>query len=61
MKVTVTINPDGTTSIDVDGVTGTGCEKYTEAVIRALGGKKIDDKKKPEYYQSNNAKLPTKG
>ena len=63
MKVTVTINPDGTTDIDVDGVKGKGCEKYTEAVVRALGGSKINDEKKPEYYQTQtkNAKLPTKG
>jgi hypothetical protein len=60
MKVTVTINPDGTTDIDVDGVVGSGCEKYTEAVIRSLGGKKTNEKKKPEYYQEGHAKLSTK-
>ena len=51
MKVTVTIHPDDKTEIDVDGVVGQGCEQYTEAVIKALGGKKITDDKKPEYYQ----------
>lgn len=60
MKVTVTINPDGTTNIDVDGVKGSGCEKYTEAVIKALGGKKVDDKKKPEYYQKGGSSVSTK-
>ena len=55
MIVTVTIHPDDNTEIDVDGFAGQGCDQITEAVIKALGGKKITDEKKPEYYQGVGA------
>ena len=51
MEVKVTVNPDGSTEIEVDGVKGAGCTKYTDAVIKALGGKVISDTKKPEYHE----------
>lgn len=49
--VTVTISNDGTVEVDVDGVKGDGCQKYTDAVLKALGGPVIKDEKKPEFYQ----------
>jgi len=59
-KVTVTINRDGTTEIDVNGVQGSGCQKYTDAVLKALGGEVIKDDKKPEFYQSDNQTVKAK-
>lgn len=53
-QITVTVNRDGTTEIDVNGVKGTGCEKYTQAVLKALGGVVISDEKKPEYYEKSS-------
>ena len=51
MEVKVTINEDGSTEIEVDGVKGQGCTKYTDAIIKALGGTVTSDKKKPEFYE----------
>tara|TARA_B100001250_G_scaffold401327_1_gene413049 strand:+ start:1088 stop:1270 length:183 start_codon:yes stop_codon:yes gene_type:complete len=56
MEVKVTINEDGTTEIDVNGVQGPDCGKYTNAVSKALGGDIVEDKKKPEYNQCSNKK-----
>jgi hypothetical protein len=55
MEVKVTVSPDGSTEIEVDGVKGTGCTKYTDAVIKALGGKVTSDKKKAEYHEKETA------
>ena len=51
MEVRVTVSPDGSTEIEVDGVKGSGCTKYTDAVVKALGGNVLSDKKKPEYHE----------
>ena len=59
-KVTVTISKDGTTEIDVDGVKGSGCQQYTDAVLKALGGSVIKDEKKPEFYESNASTVKAK-
>ena len=53
-KVTVTVNRDGTVEVDVNGVQGSSCQNYTEAVRKALGGEVIKDEKKPEFYLSND-------
>ncbi len=58
-KVTVTISKDGTAEVDVNGVKGSGCEKYTKAVLKALGGDVIKDEKKPEYYETTSSKVKT--
>tara|TARA_Y100000310_G_scaffold343665_1_gene452350 strand:+ start:4909 stop:5088 length:180 start_codon:yes stop_codon:yes gene_type:complete len=52
MEVKVTVNPDGTTEIEVDGIKGEGCTKYTDAVVKALGGKVTSDQKKPEFHEA---------
>ncbi len=51
MEVKVTVSPDGSTEIEVNGVKGTGCTKYTDAIVKALGGDVTSDKKKPEYHE----------
>ena len=51
MEVKVTVNPDGSTEIEVNGVKGEGCTKYTDAVIKALGGAVTSDEKKPDFYE----------
>jgi hypothetical protein len=56
MEIKVTVNEDGTTEIDVNGVQGPECGKYTEAVAQALGGDVVADTKKPEYTQASNTK-----
>ena len=59
-KVTVTISEDGTVEVEVDGVVGKGCTNYTDAILKALGGEVVSDKKKPEYYQSEGASVTAK-
>ena len=59
-KVTVRIGEDGTVVVDVNGVVGKGCEKYTEAIKKALSAEVISDDKKPEYYQSDSNKVSAK-
>jgi hypothetical protein len=56
MEVKVTINEDGSAEIEVNGVKGSSCTQYTDAVIQALGGKVTSDKKKPEYYEKDSVK-----
>lgn len=51
MEVVVTVNPDGSAEVEVNGVQGEGCTKYTDAVIEALGGDVTSDKKKPDFYE----------
>jgi DUF2997 family protein len=49
-RVTVIIAPNGSTTFEVDGVKGSGCEKVTAAFQRALG-KTTSDRKTAEYYE----------
>jgi hypothetical protein len=48
--VEVTINPDGTTSIDAIGFHGTGCKDMVGAFGDALGSA-IEETEKPEYSE----------
>lgn len=59
--VTVTIKPDGTSSIDVDGVKGSSCTNVTDALINAMGGTVLKDDKKPEFYQTTRENDKQKG
>ena len=52
----MTIDEDGTSTIDVDGVVGKGCEDYTSTITKALGGTVLSDEKKPEYHQKQTNK-----
>ncbi len=47
-EVTVTIKDDGTISVDVGGVKGTGCDALTKAIEEALGNVTAKQRK-PEY------------
>ena len=57
MEVKVTVNEDGTTEVDVNGVQGPDCKKYTDAVAKALGGEILSETKKPEFHQENKGKV----
>lgn len=57
IEVKVVINEDGTVETEVNGVKGSGCTQYTDAVIRALGGEVIKDEKKKEYYESESTSV----
>ena len=59
-KIKVTISDDGTVEVDVNGVKGSGCQKYTDAVLKALGGELLKDEKKPEYYESESNTVSAK-
>ena len=54
--IEVIIDEDGTTHVEVNGVVGSECEKYTEAIKKALGGAVVSEEKKPEYYQTETIK-----
>lgn len=55
-EIEVTINPDGTTKIEVNGMQGSGCSLHTNALVQALGGKVVSDEKKPEFFQTEKDK-----
>ena len=59
VEVKVIINEDGTVETEVNGVKGSGCTQYTNAVIKALGGEVIKEEKKPEYYETDSNSLKT--
>lgn len=50
-QVKVIVDPEGKVTMEVNGVVGTSCEKYTDAVKRALGGKVESEKEKASYYE----------
>ena len=60
MEVVVTINPDGTTNIEVNGAVGAECSDVTKALTKALGGETLSDTKKPEYYEVKKESSTTK-
>ena len=61
MEVKVTFNEDGSTEIEVDGVICPGCAKYTNALMKALSGELIEEKRKPEYDGKQPTKATTSG
>lgn len=50
--VQIKIAPDGGVTIDTQGFTGADCEKATKALEAAMGSK-TGDKKKPDYFVSD--------
>jgi len=50
--IDVTIDPDGTVSLDALGFKGKECEDITKKIAKDLG-QKISGTKKPEYWQPN--------
>ena len=50
-QVTVTIDPDGATSVEVEGVVGSSCEDLTRELEAALGT--VSERThKAEYHQT---------
>ena len=49
-RIQITVEPDGTTTIEVSGAPGTACTKYTDAIVEALNADIIDEEKTHEYY-----------
>lgn len=55
-QVVVTINRDGTSSVDAQNFAGQGCLKATEALEVALNGSPAsgdDRKKKPDFFATH--------
>lgn len=50
-KILVTISEDGTSSIDLEGFKGQGCQKVIDDFM--AGDKPSLVRAKPEYYQSD--------
>lgn len=50
--LTVTVAPDGSSTVEVDGARGDLCLELTREIEEAIGDVK-DRKKKPEFYQGN--------
>ncbi|MFI0484037.1 DUF2997 domain-containing protein [Actinomadura sp. 9N215] len=47
-EIEVTIDPDGTTRVEVRGVPGAGCLDLTEGLEDALGGEVVERELTPE-------------
>jgi len=47
----MTIGPDGVSTIEVDGVKGSSCSRYVDALVRGLSAEIVSDSKKPEYFE----------
>lgn len=48
-KITITFEPDGEYSVDLEGFHGKGCQKELEEI--AAGDKVIETHKKPEFFE----------
>lgn len=53
-QLNVTIQPDGSVSIEVSGVTGTACTELTRQLEEALGGEITDRVFRDSYYQQSD-------
>lgn len=53
--ITITVNPDGTSSIKADGFIGPTCSLATRELELVLAGNasNIDDKKDPSFFATN--------
>ena len=52
VEIEVVVKPDGSTTVEVDGMQGPGCSVHVGAIMRALDGEVVKDEKKPEFYQT---------
>lgn len=53
-EIIVTINPDGSTSVETKGYVGKSCKDASKFIEDALGNVE-SEKLKPEFYQSQQA------
>ena len=53
-QLNATIQPDGSVSIEVSGVTGTACTELTRQLEEALGGEITDRVFRDSYYQQSD-------
>jgi hypothetical protein len=53
-KILIDIFPDGSSKVDADGFKGASCSLATKELELALAGNSsgVEDKRKPDYYQS---------
>ena len=57
-KIELTINEDGSYSIDMmDGFNGQSCAQKAQNIISIIGGVEQDTKYKPEYFDPNGDNL----
>lgn len=45
----------GVATIEVNGVKGKACTEITKKLKKAMGGKTVSEKVKPEYYQAETS------
>ena len=57
-EITVIVSPDGTVSLEVDGVSGAKCEALTEALEQALGGQVLERRYKDSYTDEATVENP---
>lgn len=50
-EIEITIEPDGSTEIDLKGFQGKGCSEITDKLIKALEGEVTTRTPKGEYYK----------
>lgn len=48
-EITITIDKQGRTEMEVDGVKGQSCTNLTEKLVEAIGFR-VSEELKPEYY-----------
>lgn len=53
-KILIDVYPDGSSKVDADGFKGASCSPATKELEMALAGStsNVEDKRKPDYYQS---------
>lgn len=51
MAVEVIIEKDGTTRVEINGVCGPGCERFTDAIQRSLNADVVSEETKDAYYE----------
>lgn len=56
--LTATLDPEtGEMAIDLAGYKGKGCHAVQEAITKAMGGKTLEDRTKPEYNMADDVKV----
>lgn len=50
-EIEITIEPDGSTEIDLKGFHGKGCSEITDKLVKALEGEVVTRTPKAEYYK----------